>query len=147
MGLDQALEISVSGVEAQRRTMELISSNIANISTTRTIYGGPYRRRIALLSEKPLSFKDELARAEGKLAPGLSGGGVSVLDVVEDQTAFQKVYNPGHPDADPQGNVLMPNVNMATEMVDMVYVSKLYEANITAFNATKKMMQDTLQLQ
>ena len=147
MGLNQALEISVSGVEAQRRTMELISSNIANISTTRTIYGGPYRRRIAVLGEKQLSFQDELARAEGKLVPSLSGGGVEVRDVVEDQTPLQKVYNPGHPDADQQGNVLMPNVNTATEMVDMVYVSKLYEANITAFNATKKMLQDTLQLQ
>lgn len=147
MGLNQALEISVSGVEAQRRTMELISSNLANISTSRTILGGPYRRRIAVLSEKPMTFQDELARAEGRLSPGLVGGGVEVLDVVEDQTPFQKVYNPGHPDADPQGNVLMPNVNLANEMVDMVYVSKLYDANITAFNATKKMMQDTLQLQ
>jgi flagellar basal-body rod protein FlgC len=147
MGLNQALEISVSGVEAQRRTMELISSNLANISTTRTIFGGPYRRRIAVLGEKPLTFKDELARAEGRLTSGLGGGGVEVQNVVEDQTPFQKVYNPGHPDADAQGNVLMPNVNMANEMVEMVYVSKLYEANINAFNATKKMMQDTLQLQ
>ena len=142
MGLDQALEISVSAIEAQRRTMELISSNLANINTTRTIFGGPYRRRIAVLKEKPLSFAEELALAELKL----KGGGVEVAEVVEDQTPFQKVYNPGHPDADAQGFVSMPNVNLSTEMVDMIYTSKLYEANITAFNATKKMMQDTLQL-
>jgi flagellar basal-body rod protein FlgC len=135
MGFDQALDISVSAIEAQRRTMELISSNLANVNTTRTIFGGPYRRKVAILFEK------ELERAESRLA-----GGVEVLDVVEDQTPFPKVYNPGHPDADAQGYVSMPNVNLSEEMVDMIYTSKLYEANITAFNTTKKMMQDTLQL-
>ena len=145
MGLNEALDIIVSGIEAQRRTMELIASNLANVNTTRTIYGGPYRRRIAILSEKPLSFDEELSKANLKLSG--ESGGVELLDVVEDQTPFQKVYNPGHPDADAQGFVAMPNVNLSTEMVDMIYVSKLYEANITAFNATKKMRQDTLQLQ
>jgi flagellar basal-body rod protein FlgC len=145
MGFDQALEISVSGIEAQRRTMELISSNLANISTTRTIGGGPYRRKIAIVGERPLSFSDELSRAEGRLFSD-AGGGVEVVDVVEDQTPFSRVYNPGHPDADERGYVYLPNVNMATEMTDMIMTSKLYEANITAFNATKKMMQDTLQL-
>jgi flagellar basal-body rod protein FlgC len=146
MGLDQALEISVSGIEAERRTMELISSNIANISTTRTVYGGPYRRKIAVLGEKPLTFAQELSRAEGKLVNTLSGG-VEVVDVVDDQTPFQKVYKPGHPDADAQGFVTMPNVNLSDEMVDMIYVSKLYEANINAFNATKRMVTDTLTIQ
>ncbi|MDD5593671.1 MAG: flagellar basal body rod protein FlgC [Candidatus Margulisbacteria bacterium] len=146
MGLNQAMEISVSGIEAQRRTMELISSNLANINTTRTLYGGPYRRKISVLAETPISFSQALTRAESKL-DGKMGGGVEVVDVVDDRTAFQKVYKPGHPDADPQGFVSMPNVNLSDEMVDMIYVSKLYEANITAFNATKKMMQDTLTLQ
>jgi flagellar basal-body rod protein FlgC len=144
MGLDQALDISVSALEAQRRTMEMISSNIANINTTRTIWGGPYRRRITVLGEKALSFSGELSRAERRLA---GGGGVEVVDVVEDKTPFSKIYNPGHPDADEQGFVSMPNVDLSNEMVDMVYVSRLYEANVNAFNATKKMMQDTLQLQ
>ena len=141
MGFDQALDISVSAIEAQRRTMELISSNLANVNTTRTIFGGPYRRKVAILGEKPISFYQELERAESRLA-----GGVEVQDVVEDQTPFPKVYNPGHPDADAQGYVSMPNVNLSEEMVDMIFTSKLYEANITAFNTTKKMMQDTLQL-
>lgn len=144
MGLNEALDISVSGIEAERRTMELISSNIANVNTTRTVFGGPYRRKIAVLSEKPVSFSDELYKAELKLSS--EGGGVEVADVAEDITPFQKVYNPGHPDADPQGYVSMPNVNLSNEMVDLVFTSRLYEANITAFNATKKMMQDTLQL-
>ncbi len=145
MGLDQALAISVSGIEAERRTMELISSNIANISTTRTIYGGPYRRKIAVLQEKPLSFEQVLSQAEAKINNAV--GGVEVADVVEDMTPFQKVYKPGHPDADEQGFVQMPNVNLSDEMVDMVYVSKLYEANINTFNATKKMVSDTLTIQ
>ena len=143
MGLDQSLDISVSAIDAQRRTMELIASNLANINTTRTILGGPYRRRIAVLREKELSFSEELTKAEFRL---YGGGGVEAGEVVEDQTPFQKVYNPGHPDADDQGFVSMPNVSLSTEMVDMIYTSRLYEANITAFNATKKMMQDTLQL-
>jgi flagellar basal-body rod protein FlgC len=142
--LNQAFDISVSAINAERLHLELISSNIANANTTRTITGEPYRRRVAVMSEKPLrSFAEELAYARLKL----EGGGVEVTDVVEDQTPFQRVFNPGHPDADSQGYVNMPNVDLAREMVDMVYASKLYEANITAFNATKKMMQDTLQIQ
>ena len=125
--------------------MELISSNLANINTTRSIYGGPYRRKMPVLSEVPMSsFADELAQAEEKLE--VRGGGVEVVDVVEDMTPFQTVYNPGHPDANTLGYVDMPNVNMSNEMVDMIYTSKVYEANITAFNATKKMMTDTMQL-
>jgi len=143
MGLNRAMDISISGIEAQRITMELIASNIANINTTRTVYGGPYRRRIPVLSEKSLSFAEELARAEGKM----TGGGVEVQDVVEDATPFQKIYKPGHPDADAQGFVSLPNVDLSQEMVDLTYSQRLFEANVTAFNATKKMMQDTLQLQ
>ena len=144
MGLNQAMDISVTGLQAQRVTMELIASNLANINTTRTVYGGPYRRRVAVLAEQPLSFETALSKAQAKISGG--GAGVEVVDVVEDATPFQKVYNPGHPDADEQGYVSLPNVNYSQEMVDMVYVSRLYEANITAFNATKKMMQDTMQL-
>ncbi|MBI5399133.1 flagellar basal body rod protein FlgC [Candidatus Saganbacteria bacterium] len=142
MGFDRALEISLSGLDAQRLTMELIASNLANINTTRTVLGGPYRRRIAVLGEKPLSFSDELMQAENRL----EGGGVAVDQVVEDAAPFQRVYKPGHPDADAQGFVSFPNVSYSKEMADLMYVSRLYEANITAFNATKKMMQDTMQL-
>jgi flagellar basal-body rod protein FlgC len=95
-----------------------------------------------VLGEKQLSFADALSSAQTKLG----AGGVEVSEVAEDAAPFQKVYNPGHPDADAAGYVSLPNVNYSTEMVDMIYVGRLYEANITAFNATKKMMQDTLQL-
>ena len=123
-----------------------MASNLANINTTRTVYGGPYRRRVAVLGEQPVSFGQALSQAESKYSSSGVGAGVEVVDVVEDTSPFQKVYNPGHPDADAQGYVSLPNVNYSQEMVDMVYVSRLYEANITAFNATKKMMQDTMQL-
>jgi flagellar basal-body rod protein FlgC len=142
MGLDQALDISVSAIYANRTHMEVISSNLANINTTRTVQGGPYRRKIPVFSEKPLEFSEALNAAESKLS-----GGIEVSEIVDDPTPFQKVFNPGHPDADSQGFVSLPNVSMAKEMVDMVYVSKVYEANITAYNATKKMEQETLQIQ
>jgi len=142
MGLDQALDISVSAIHANRAHMEVISSNLANINTTRTEQGGPYRRKIPVFSEKPLEFAEALNAAESKLS-----GGIEVSEIVDDPTPFQKVFNPGHPDADSEGFVSLPNVSMAKEMVDMVYVSKVYEANITAYNATKKMEQETLQIQ
>ena len=141
--LNRAMDISVTAINAERKHMELISSNIANVNTTRSIDGGPYRRRIPIYEEEPVSFEKVLNRAEAKL----SGGGVKISDVVEDQSPFQRVYNPSHPDADKYGFVNLPNVDLSKEMVDMVYTSKLYEANITAYNATKKMMQDTLQIQ
>jgi flagellar basal-body rod protein FlgC len=145
MGLDRALDISVSGIDAQRRVMELIASNIANINTTRTLQGGPYRRQVAVLKDRPVTFDQLLATEQNRLYG--DSGGVEVSEVVDDRTPFPKVYNPGHPDADSQGYVFLPNVGLATEMTDLVYVSHMYDANITAFNATKKMMQDTLQLQ
>jgi len=140
--LDQAMNISVSGINASRTNMEIISSNLANIQTTRTAQGGPYKRKIAVFEEKPLDFSQALSAAEQKMS-----GGIEVSQIVEDSTPFQKVYNPGHPDADKDGFVAMPNISLSKEMVDMVYVSRLYEANITAFNATKKMEQDTLTIQ
>jgi len=144
VGLNNALEISVSGIIAERDHMELISSNIANINTTRTMMGGAYRRKLAVYSEKPLSFAEELALAQQKKS---LGGGVEINNVVDDRSPFHKVYNPSHPDADAQGFVNMPNVDLSKEMVDMVEANNLYGANITAYNATKKMMQDTLQIQ
>jgi len=139
MGLDRAMNISFSGVQAERIAMELIASNLANINTTRSLYGDPYRRKIAVLGERTLNFADELSRAQSKLS-----NGVEVIDVVEDMSPFPKVYNPGHPDADSQGFVRLPNVEESTEMVDQIYTSRMYEANITVFNTIKKMKQDTI---
>lgn len=142
MGLDQAMQISVDGINASRIHMEIISSNLANINTTRTSLGGPYKRKIPVYAEKPIEFSEVLSSAQQKIS-----GGIEVVDIAEDATPLQKVFNPGHPDADKDGYVSMPNVSMSKEMVDMVYVSKIYEANITAYNATKRMAQETLQIQ
>ncbi len=141
MGLDRAMNISVSAIEAEQKRMEVISSNIANINTTRSEDGGPYRRLEAVFNETPYSFDEALSRAEQKLS-----GGVDV-SVVEDSTPFKKVYNPSHPDSDKEGFVLLPNVELAKEMVDLVGSSKVHEANITAYNASKKMKQDALSIQ
>jgi flagellar basal-body rod protein FlgC len=142
MGLDQALDISVSAINANRIHMELISSNLANINTTRTLQGGPYRRKMPVFGEKPLDFSESLSAAEKKMS-----GGIEIKDIVEDPAPFQRVFNPGHPDADSEGYVSLPNVSMAQEMVDMVYVSKVYEANITAYNTTKSMAKEMLSIQ
>jgi flagellar basal-body rod protein FlgC len=141
MSLDRALDISLSAILAEREHMEVISSNIANINTTNSIGGGPYRRKIAVFQEKPLSFQEVLEKEVTK-----TGGGVEIADVVEDPSSFQKVYNPSHPDADKDGLVSLPNVDLSKEMVDLVYSSKLYEININVFTTTRKMVQDTLTL-
>lgn len=142
MGINQALEIALSGVNANRIHMEIISSNLANINTTRTEQGGPYRRKIPVFGEKPLEFGEALSAAENKL-----NGGIEVTGIADDKAPFTKVFNPGHPDADSDGFVTMPNVSLAKEMVDMVYVEKLYEANITAYTTSKTMAQQLLQIQ
>lgn len=141
MGLNDALDISVDGINANRIFMEVIASNLANINTTRTVQGGPYRRKIPVLAEKPMEFSEVLSNAQK------SAGGVQVAEIKDDNSPFQMVFNPGHPDADKNGYVKLPNVSMAKEMVDMVEVSKLYEANIVAYNATRKMAQDVLTIQ
>jgi flagellar basal-body rod protein FlgC len=142
MGLEDAKDISVSGITANRVHMEIISSNLANINTTRTETGGAYRRKIPVFGEKQISFQEALDGARSKIS-----GGIEIKEIAEDQSPLPKVYNPGHPDADNEGYVTLPNVSMAKEMVDMVYVSKVYEANITAYNATRKMQSDILQIQ
>ena len=145
MSLSRARDISVSGIMAEKLHMELIASNMANINTTKTQGGGPYKRVVPVYSQVPLSFEGQLAKAQQKIAQ--KTGGVLVKVAEDTATPLQKVYNPGHPDADLNGYVSLPNVSMATEMTDLIYSSKLYEANITVFNATKKMGADALQIQ
>jgi len=142
MGINQAMDISVSGINVNRIHMEIIASNLANINTTRTLQGGAYRRKIPVFSEKPIEFAQALSSAEKKLS-----GGIEVADIADDPTPMQRVYSPGHPDADAEGYLSLPNVSLSKEMIDMVYVSKLYEANITVYNASKRMASETLSIQ
>ena len=143
MGFKEASEISFSGMKSSLEQVEVASSNIANSLTTRSVDGGPYRRRVASLEEVPLSFQQELDKATMRV----SGGGVRVREISQDPSPFQRIYQPGHPDADADGFVSMPNVRHSEEIVNLLYYSRLYEANLTAYNSVKKMMQDTLQIQ
>ncbi|OPY05016.1 MAG: Flagellar basal-body rod protein FlgC [Syntrophus sp. PtaB.Bin001] len=130
-----------SGFSAQRTKMDVIASNLANVSTTSTPEGGPYKRKTAVFSSentrKKFSFRDKLKDAVKSVA---------LKEVVEGKEGFRKVYDPSHPDADEQGNVTMPNVNVVMEMTDMITASRAYEACVTAFDATKSMALKTLDI-
>jgi len=134
MGDFSAIDISASGLSAQRRRLDTIAENIANAETTRTERGGPYRRKQVVF--------EELASRE--LEQGQQG--VKVREVIEDSRPPHLVYRPGHPDADANGYVAMPNVSIVEEMVDMISATRSYEANATAINATKAMARKALEL-
>ena len=140
MGLFQSFDIAASGMTAQRFRMDTIAENIANVNTTRTSDGKPYRRKIVTFQEKelnPVSFEDTLSSWRS-----FKGNGVRVSSVSEDtETDFTMVYDPSHPDADANGYVSYPNVNTVTEMTNLIDSSRSYEANVTAFNAVKAMAQ------
>lgn len=143
-----SLDISASGLTAQRLRMDVIANNIANAQTTRTPTGGPYRREEVVLSPAyaPQSFSDYLNGAMQRGNPVTQfGAGVQVAGIQQDPSPFKVVYDPSNPDA-VNGYVQMPNVDISTEMVDMVSASRAYEANVTAFDATKQMYLDALTL-
>lgn len=144
-----SLETSASALTAERLRMDVISNNIANANTTRTPEGGPYRRQMVVLGSRP-SFAATLAGASGQVpAEGeheVVGRGVRVVQIVQDQRPFKLKYDPTHPDADSGGYVQLPNVETVTEMVDLISASRAYEANVTALNAFKQMVQTALQI-
>lgn len=136
MGLFTSFDINASGLTAQRYRMDVISENIANVNTTRTEDGTPYRRKVVTFQEKSggASFADTLQKAKGTYL----GDGVKVTGTYEDyETDLVKTYDPSHPDADEDGYVYYPNVNIVTEMTDLIDASRSYEANATAFGASK----------
>ena len=137
MGLLHSLQISGSALLAQRLRMDVIANNVANMNTTRTADGGPYRHEsVRFVEDRPgTPFRDILGRA----ANMARGGGVRVSAIVEDNTPPRRVHDPQHPDADANGDVLMPNVDVVTEMTDIVSARRAYEASVTVLNATKAM--------
>ena len=143
MDFIDTLHTSSSGLAAQRLRMNLISSNLANVNTTRTPQGGAYRRKDAVFAATPASrrFRDYLA---AQLAGGRTE--VTVVGIVEDPHPFRKKYDPQHPDADGQGFVEMPNINLMEEMVNMVSATRSYEANLMAVKATKSMALKALEI-
>lgn len=144
-----SLNISGSGLTAQKLRMDVISQNIANAGVTRTENGTPYRRKMVVLSSinnGSSSFRELLDRTNGAKVGGVKAGGVQVRSIVEDQSALIPVYEPNHPDANEEGYVMLPNVNTAQEMIDMMSASRAYEANVTTFNATKAMILKALEI-
>lgn len=136
MGLFTSFDVSASGMTAQRLRSDTISSNIANVNTTNTGDGTPYVRKTVVFTEKEnLSFSETLMTSRGTF-----GKGVKVSRIVEDtSTPMNEVYDPSHPDADENGYVYYPNVNIVTEMTNLIDASRAYEANVTAFNGSKAM--------
>lgn len=141
MSFLQSLNISGSGLTAQRFRMDVISENIANQDATRTENGGPYKRKMVVLSTAN-NFKNMMISNLSEYEPG----GVEVSEIVEDQSEFKLVYNPEHPDADENGYVSMPNVDTLKETVDMMEAYRAYQANITALNTTKQMAIKALEI-
>lgn len=128
------LKISASALSAQRQRMNVIASNMANVNSTRTEQGGPYKRKEIIFSTIPLES------AAGTVE------GVSVVDIVESEEPFKLIHDPSHPDARNDGYVEMPNINVIEEMVNMMMSYRAYEASVSTFNITKTMFLKTLEL-
>ncbi|MGB9589156.1 MAG: flagellar basal body rod protein FlgC [Armatimonadota bacterium] len=133
MGIFSAMDISSSGLFAQRVRLDVIANNIANANTTRTPEGGPYRRQEVILSTRSGGFDP-------------TDAGVHVETVTESRAPFKQVYDPSHPDAGPDGTVSFPNVNIVQEMVDLITATRAYEANIAAVNAARSMVSKALEI-
>lgn len=148
MSFLSSLNISGSGLTAQKMRMDVIAQNIANAQVSRTSTGEPYRRKMVVLSsiDGQGSFKDALDRASGEKKQGVTAAGVKVSRILDDPSELTPVYNPNHPDANEEGYVMLPNVNTAQEMIDLLAASRAYESNITALNATKDMALKALEI-
>ena len=139
MKLFNTLNISASGLTAERLRLDVVANNITNASTTRSPDGGPYQKRAVV-------FKEKLVREITSNGRSHVSKGVEVGAIVRDQFPPRMVYNPNHPDANEKGFVAMPNVDLAVEMADMITATRAYEANVTVLNATKTMALKTLEI-
>ncbi len=141
MDLFSALKISSSGMSVQRTRLNVVSSNLANINTTKTPEGGPYKRKSVVVQAVSLNKPGSFANAVDSAIRG-----VKVTQIKEDSSAPRMLYDPSHPDADENGYIAMPNVNMMEEMVDMLSASRAYEANAMAANTAKQMAQKAIEM-
>ncbi len=139
MELFRSMAISGSALTAERLRLDIIANNIANVNTTRTAEGGPYRRQMAVFAPRGEQVQWMYPGIEPD--PPFRGQGVRVTGVVQDRAAFKRVYDPGHPDADATGYVSLPNVNVVTEMVDLMSATRAYEANVAALTSAKTMAE------
>ncbi|MCX7634540.1 MAG: flagellar basal body rod protein FlgC [Syntrophales bacterium] len=139
MDLTTTFKICGDGLSAQRTRLDVVASNLANINTTRTAEGGPYRRKTLVLSAQEVASPfDDVLKSTLKT--------VKIESVVEDNNPGRTVYDPSHPDADASGMVTLPNVNVVMEMAEMIAASRAYEACVTAFDATKNMALKSLEI-
>lgn len=144
MNIFKSMDISATGMTAERTRMDIISKNIAGASVTRTSSGTPYRRQMVVFKQKQdTPFSYYLSKSSNEL---LKRKGVKISAIVEDKTPFKQVYEPGHPDADNNGYIQMPNVDITTEMVDMISATRAYEANMSAINSAKNMALKALEI-
>ncbi len=144
-GVFAPFAISASALTAERLRMDVISNNIANANTTRTIEGGPYVRQRVVFAPR-FDATPAFAPLMAMMTPEGLPVGVRVVGIQKDPSPPRMVYDPGHPDANAEGYVAYPNVNTVNEMVDMISATRAYEANITAFNATKSMALQALSI-
>lgn len=150
MSLFQQLNISASALTAQRLRMDIISSNIANASTTRGSFVDgewiPYKRKMTEMSPQGQNRFDSFLEMAVQKNQTAATQGVRVTRIVEDQTPFKQVYDPSHPEANAEGYVQLPNVDLTKEMVDLLSATRAYESNVTAFNAGKNMDMKALEI-
>jgi flagellar basal-body rod protein FlgC len=148
VSIAQALQVSATGLSAQRLRMEVIASNLANADST-TGPGQAFRRQTVVMTPAPAGGQEFSLRRPAALSGSGSRtdlAGVAVTGIVADQSPLRRVYRPGDPLADAEGYVTKPNVDTVTEMVDMVAATRAYQANVTAMGAAKQMFQDTLRI-
>lgn len=165
VGMFTGLNISATGLRAQRIRQNVIATNLANAETTRTAEGGAYKRQTVVLEADPEEFDKRIVfapeRMQGRrtdqehmpipedefpIDKEYIGSGVKVVEIAKDESAPRMVFNPDHPDSNEEGYVEMPNINVVQEMTDMISATRAYEANVTAFNATKTMLMKALEL-
>lgn len=147
MGMYAALGISATGLAAERLRMDVIADNLANADSTKGV-GDAYRRKAVTMAPAPGGAEFALPRPPGIASTDGAADmhGVAVTGIVEDTSPLRKVYEPGNPEADAKGYVTRPNVDAVTEMTDMVAATRAFEANVTAFEATKSMAKDALRI-
>lgn len=141
MDIFTTMKIGASALQANRIRLNTISSNIANVETTSTPEGGPYKKKSVYFQSNPLSFKEHL---DANLKSTVRG--VKISEILEDPSPPKLVYKPSHPDADDEGYVAMPNVNVLEEMVDMMSATRSYEANTTTIKSAKRMALKALEI-
>ena len=142
----QAFYSAAVGAQQQMQKMNVQANNIANVNTTRTTEGGPYQRRFVVFEPRPSSGEFAKLMSRQMQLNGVQLNGVKVTGIRKDDSPPRMIYEPGHPDADADGYVKLPNINIITEMVDMMTASRAYEANVTAVNVAKSMMLKALEI-